>query len=163
MGWTVEQALALARDPAVANSARELTPSKWVYRARRLDLIWGTYKGSSAEPYMVIVDSGPHPSFSCTCPYLRAGCSTGCPAGTHTLLHVVRLPNSPSGSNVGPFEPDQTNLQFVWRRLLGTRMRWEWSLGLCHREVSGSTGPELLIWCRHPRHLRSTYSSSVRW
>ena len=75
--YTVEQALALAPDPASAAAARGLVnPSKWVSVGVEGDAIWGECRGSGSSPYQVCVDLT-EPAFKCTCPSRKFPCKHG--------------------------------------------------------------------------------------
>ena len=66
--------LALAPDAAVAHAARGLAvPTTWSNLGSDDVGVWGLYRGTSAEPYEVMVDrSGP--AWRCSCPSRKVPC-----------------------------------------------------------------------------------------
>ena len=74
MLWTVDQALALAPDPASATAGRGLaTAGKWESAGLNDDAAWGEAKGSGAKPYQTVVALGDGAS-KCSCPSRKFPC-----------------------------------------------------------------------------------------
>src|SRR5262245_27026648 len=72
--WSTSDVLALAPDEAVAHAARALAvPASWTDLGSDEVGVWGLYRGTSAEPYDVVVDrSGP--AWRCSCPSRKLPC-----------------------------------------------------------------------------------------
>jgi hypothetical protein len=72
--WSTSDVLALAPDEAVAHAARALAvPASWTDLGSDDVGVWGLYRGTSAEPYDVVVDrSGP--AWRCSCPSRKLPC-----------------------------------------------------------------------------------------
>ena len=72
--WSTADVLALAPDPAVGQAARGLAvPAHWAALGADEVGVWGLYRGTSAEPYDVVVDrSGP--SWRCSGPSRKLPC-----------------------------------------------------------------------------------------
>jgi hypothetical protein len=75
--WSIEQALALAPDPASAKAGQGLSnPAKWRLLGHSDRSVWGEIQGSGKEPYRTQVDlSGP--AFHCSCPSRKFPCKHG--------------------------------------------------------------------------------------
>jgi len=72
--WSLEQVEAIAPTPAAFTAARPLaTPTRWVGLGADGEALWGSCRGSGAEPYDTIVDHV-GVGFSCTCPSRRRPC-----------------------------------------------------------------------------------------
>ena len=72
--WSTADVLALAPDPAVAQAARGLaTPLTWSGLGCDAVGVWGRYRGTSAEPYDVVVDRT-GPAWRCSCPSRKLPC-----------------------------------------------------------------------------------------
>ena len=66
--------LALAPDAAVAHAARPLAvPATWSNLGSDEIGVWGLYRGTSAEPYEVMVDRA-GPAWRCSCPSRKVPC-----------------------------------------------------------------------------------------
>ena len=66
--------LALAPDAAVAHAARGLAvPTTWSNLGSDDVGVWGLYRGTSAEPYEVMVDRA-GPAWRCSCPSRKVPC-----------------------------------------------------------------------------------------
>jgi hypothetical protein len=66
--------LALTPDPAVAHAARGLAvPATWSNLGSDEVGVWGLYRGTSAEPYEVMVDRT-GPAWRCSCPSRKVPC-----------------------------------------------------------------------------------------
>ncbi|HRI16816.1 MAG TPA: SWIM zinc finger family protein [Verrucomicrobiota bacterium] len=77
MPWTVEQALALAPDPASAKSGKDLSSArKWKTLGVDAACAWGTIQGSGKDPYQTSIDLG-GPAFKCSCPSRKFPCKHG--------------------------------------------------------------------------------------
>jgi hypothetical protein len=72
--WTTAEVLALAPDAAVALAARGLAaPATWSGLGSDERGVWGLYRGTSAEPYDVMVDRD-GPAWRCSCPSRKLPC-----------------------------------------------------------------------------------------
>ncbi len=72
--WSVEQVESIAPSPAVMTAARPIaTPGRWAHLGADDDTLWGSFRGSSAEPYDTVVDHR-HVGVRCSCPSRRAPC-----------------------------------------------------------------------------------------
>ena len=72
--WSVEQVESIAPSPAVLTAARPIaTPGRWAHLGADDDAVWGSFRGSSAEPYDTVVDHR-RVGVRCTCPSRRAPC-----------------------------------------------------------------------------------------
>jgi SWIM zinc finger len=72
--WTTAEVLALAPDAAVGFAARGLaTPAAWSGLGSDDVGVWGLYRGTSAEPYDVVVDRT-GPAWRCSCPSRKLPC-----------------------------------------------------------------------------------------
>ena len=72
--WSTADVLALAPDPAVGQAARGLAvPAHWVALGADEVGVWGLYRGTSAEPYDVVVDRA-GPAWRCSCPSRKLPC-----------------------------------------------------------------------------------------
>ena len=72
--WTTADVLALAPDAAVAHAARGLAvPTTWSNLGSDDVGVWGLYRGTSAEPYEVMVDRA-GPAWRCSCPSRKVPC-----------------------------------------------------------------------------------------
>ncbi|BAN03267.1 hypothetical protein YM304_29530 [Ilumatobacter coccineus YM16-304] len=72
--WSVEQVESVAPNPAAITNAQPLsTPNRWAGLGADDRVVWGSCKGSGAEPYDTAVD---HVSvgFRCTCPSRKTPC-----------------------------------------------------------------------------------------
>ncbi|MDX2111928.1 MAG: SWIM zinc finger family protein [Verrucomicrobiota bacterium] len=77
MSWTIEQALALAPDPASAKAGQGLSsPRKWQSLGRNGNAVWGLCQGSGADPYQARIDLS-EPAFKCSCPSRKFPCKHG--------------------------------------------------------------------------------------
>jgi hypothetical protein len=72
--WSPEQVEAIAPSPAALTAARPLTTvTKWAGLGADDRAVWGTCRGSGAEPYDTMVDHV-GVAFRCTCPSRRRPC-----------------------------------------------------------------------------------------
>jgi hypothetical protein len=72
--WTIEQVEAIAPSPAAMTAARTVaTIRHWDRAAVDERTLWGSFRGTAAEPYTVMVDHI-DVAFSCTCPSRRTPC-----------------------------------------------------------------------------------------
>jgi hypothetical protein len=72
--WTTAEVVALAPGAAVALAARGLaTPAAWSGLGSDERGVWGLYRGTSAEPYDVVVDRD-GPAWRCSCPSRKLPC-----------------------------------------------------------------------------------------
>ena len=72
--WSVEQVESIAPSPSVLTSARPIaTPGRWAHLGADDDAVWGSFRGSSAEPYDTVVDHR-HVAVRCTCPSRKVPC-----------------------------------------------------------------------------------------
>ncbi len=72
--WSVEQVESIAPSPSVLTAARPIaTPGRWANLGADDDAVWGSFRGSSAEPYDTVVDHR-HVGVRCTCPSRRVPC-----------------------------------------------------------------------------------------
>jgi hypothetical protein len=72
--WSTADVLALAPDRAVAHAARGLAvPATWSNLGSDEAGVWGLYRGTSAEPYEVMVDRT-GPAWRCSCPSRKVPC-----------------------------------------------------------------------------------------
>ena len=72
--WSVEQVESIAPSPTVLTAARPIaTPSRWAHLGGDDDVVWGSFRGSSAEPYDTVVDHR-HVGVRCTCPSRKVPC-----------------------------------------------------------------------------------------
>jgi len=72
--WSLEQVEAIAPTPAALSAARPLTTvTKWVGLGADDRAVWGSCRGSGAEPYDTMVDHV-GVAASCTCPSRRRPC-----------------------------------------------------------------------------------------
>lgn len=72
--WSVEQVESVAPSPAAITNAQPLsTPTRWAGLGADERVVWGSCKGSGAEPYDTAVD---HVTvgFRCTCPSRKTPC-----------------------------------------------------------------------------------------
>ncbi|CAN5725566.1 SWIM zinc finger family protein [soil metagenome] len=79
--WTVEHVAAIAPDPNVFAAGDEASDlRRWAAAGHAGDVLWGTYRGGSAEPYDTWVDLGPvsrdgaEPVSRCSCPSRKLPC-----------------------------------------------------------------------------------------
>ena len=71
--WSIEQVESIAPSAAAMTAAKPLaSPTRWFGGADDR-VLWGSYRGSGAEPYDSIVDHR-HVGFACTCPSRRVPC-----------------------------------------------------------------------------------------
>ncbi len=72
--WSVEQVEAVAPTPGVISVARPLAShARWGATGCDERAVWGSYRGSGAEPYATAVDHV-GVAFRCTCPSRRSPC-----------------------------------------------------------------------------------------
>lgn len=72
--WTVERVMAAAPDSASAVAGRKLAgPGPWSEVGSDGPVIWGRCRGSSREPYRVVIDTA-GPRYQCTCPSRKFPC-----------------------------------------------------------------------------------------
>lgn len=74
MRWSVEQVEAVAPSPAAITAAQPLaTPQRWSGTGADERAVWGSCRGSGAEPYDTAVDHV-GVGFRCTCPSRKTPC-----------------------------------------------------------------------------------------
>ncbi len=72
--WSVEQVESIAPSPSVLTAARPIaTPGRWAHLGADDDTLWGSFRGSSAEPYDTVVDHR-RVGVRCTCPSRKVPC-----------------------------------------------------------------------------------------
>src|SRR5262245_13156897 len=72
--WSTADVLALAPDAAVAHAGRGLAvPATWSNLGSDEVGVWGLYRGTSAEPYEVLIDRT-GPAWRCSCPSRKVPC-----------------------------------------------------------------------------------------
>jgi hypothetical protein len=72
--WSVEQVEAVAPAPAAITAAQPLaTPARWSNLGADDRVVWGSCRGSGAEPYDTAVDHAAV-AYRCTCPSRRVPC-----------------------------------------------------------------------------------------
>lgn len=74
MKWTEQQVSALAPNDSTERRGKMLgSSSKWLQLATNYEAIWGTCKGSGAQPYITQVNLK-GPSYKCSCPVRKLPC-----------------------------------------------------------------------------------------
>ncbi len=95
--WSTADVLALAPDLAVGQAARGLAiPAHWAALGADEPGVWGLYRGTSAEPYDVVVDRA-GPAWRCSCPSRKLPCKHAV-----GLLLLWAEGNVPSGPRPQP-------------------------------------------------------------
>jgi hypothetical protein len=95
--WSTADVLALAPDAAVGHAARALaSPVAWSGSGCDDTAVWGLYRGTSAEPYDVMVDRC-GPAWRCSCPSRKLPCKHAL-----GLLLLWAEGNVPRGGRPGP-------------------------------------------------------------
>jgi hypothetical protein len=116
--WSPEQVEAIAPSPAALTAARPLTTvTRWAGLGTDERAVWGSCRGSGAEPYDTMVDHVGVAS-RCTCPSRRHPCKhvlallllwshgdvpdTAAPARVANWVDARRLPDARTGSEDAP-------------------------------------------------------------
>jgi SWIM zinc finger len=74
VGWSMEQVLALAPDPASVAAARaQAAALRWTGLGASATAAWGACRGSGKNPYLVCVEPA-GPAFRCSCPSRKSPC-----------------------------------------------------------------------------------------
>ncbi len=72
--WSVEQVESVAPSPAAVSAARSIaSPQQWASTGAGERALWGTFRGTAAEPYSTVVDHV-EVGFRCTCASRRRPC-----------------------------------------------------------------------------------------
>ncbi|MDX2378162.1 MAG: hypothetical protein QNM02_00200, partial [Acidimicrobiia bacterium] len=72
--WSVEQVESVAPSPAAASAARAIaSPQQWAATGADAQAVWGSFRGTAAEPYSTAVDHAAV-GFRCTCASRRRPC-----------------------------------------------------------------------------------------
>jgi hypothetical protein len=72
--WSVEQVESVAPSPAAVSAARSIaSPQQWASTGAGERALWGSFRGTAAEPYSTVVDHV-EVGFRCTCASRRRPC-----------------------------------------------------------------------------------------
>ncbi len=124
--WTIEQVESIAPSAAAMTAARPLaSPAKWAGFGADDAVLWGSFHGTSSEPYEVVVDHT-RLAYRCSCPSRKLPCK-------HTLGLLMLWVRDQVPAAVAPPRVEQ------WQqRLTSTRSRPDGERAAAEQQRSGS-------------------------